>query len=194
MLDLEALVPGNSLRQVTCGDGSGSITASKSVVRANAQFTHEEGVWAIVEGTGRFSTLRGRGTSVLDIISGDPADHITTRYNETWTGVIDFDVTRPEITITRASAIRLRRPKGAYSVRLVFNARDGNDGNAVSYTMTVTGPEVFVLRRGATASGTVSITFRVRPRNPRRTLRLVIVASDPVGNETRVTRQLRLPR
>jgi hypothetical protein len=188
-----ALLPPMEVRQFTCSDGSGGITVRKLVVRADAQFTHEEGVWTIMEGTGRYSTLRGKGTSVLDTISGDPADHITTRFNETWAGVIDFDVTRPDVIISRASAKRLRRPKGVYSIRVTFTARDGSEGNAVSYTMTVSGRGLSVLRTGTTTSGTVSITFRVRPRKPARTLRLVLVASDPVGNETRVARQLRLP-
>ena len=107
-------------------------------------------------------------------------------------GVIDFDVTRPDVSISRASAKRLRRPKGVYSIRVAFTARDGSEGNAVSYTMTVSGRGVSVLRTGTTASGTVSITFRVHPRKPARTLQLVLVASDPVGNETRVARQLRV--
>jgi hypothetical protein len=187
-----AFVPPMELRQFTCIDGSGSITARKFVVRANAQFTHEEGAWAIVEGTGRYSTLRGKGTSVLDTISGDPANHITTRYNETWVGVIDFDVTRPDVRISQASGKRLQRPRGSYSIRVAFSARDGSDGNAVSYAITVSGSGVFVHRKGTTTSGSVSMAFRVRPRKLARTLRLVLVASDPAGNETRIARQLRL--
>jgi hypothetical protein len=111
-LDL-ALQPPIELRQFTCSDGSGSITARKVVVSANAQFTHEQGDWMIVEGTGRYATLRGKGTSVLDTISGDPADHISTRFNETWVGVIDFDVTPPKVSISQASGLlRTRRDGG----------------------------------------------------------------------------------
>ena len=191
-VDLEFMPP-FALRRFTCGNGSGSITARKVVVRADAQFTHEEGVWAIVEGTGSYSTLRGKGTSVNDFVSGDPADHITTTFGESWLGVIDFDVTPPEVRISQASATRLRRPKGAYNIRVAFSARDGSAGNAVSYAMTVSAPRVFVRRTGTTTSGTVSTTFRVRPDKRARRLRLVVVASDPVGHETRVARQLRLP-
>jgi hypothetical protein len=191
-VDLEAVLP-TELRQFTCSDGSGSITARKIVVRADAQFTHEEGVWAIVEGTGRYATLRGKGTAVNDFVSGDPAQHITTKFRETWRGVIDFDATAPEVRISQASATRLERPKGAYRIQVAFSARDGSDGNAVSYAMTVSGSGVFVHRSGTTTSGTVSTTFPVRPRKGVRRLRLTFVASDPVGNETRVVRQLRLP-
>jgi hypothetical protein len=178
------------LRQFSCTDGSGSITARKFVLRADAQFTHEEGAWAIIEGTGRYSRLRGKGTAVLDTVSGDPANHITTRFNETWLGVIDFDVARPDVRISQASAKRLQRPTGAYSIQVAFTARDRNQ---VSYVLTVSGSGVFVLRKGTTTSGTVSTTFRIRPRKGVRTLRLTVVVSDPVGNETKVIRQLRLP-
>jgi hypothetical protein len=186
------LLPPVEVRQFTCSDGSGSITARKVVVRADALFAHEEDVWAIVEGTGRYSTLRGRGTSVSDVVTGDPAHHITTTFRETFRGVMDFDVTPPEVRISRASGKRLERPKRAYSIRVAFSARDGDEGNAVSYAMTVSGPGVFVRRSGTITSGTVSTSFRVRPGRHVRRLQLVVVASDPVGNETRVARHLRL--
>jgi hypothetical protein len=190
-VDLEYLAqPVTGLRRFACSDGSGSITARKFVLSANAQFTHEEGVWAIVEGTGPYSTLRGKGTYVNDFVSGNPADHITTTFRETWRGVIDFDVRPPDVSISQASAKRLRRPKGAYSIRIAFSARDGSEGNMVSYSISVSGYPVY---RSGRTSGTVSTTFRVRPSPRVRRLRLVVVASDPVGNETRVTRQLRLP-
>jgi len=189
-VDLE-LLSGTALRQITCADGSAGITVRKYVLQANAQFTHEEGTWTIVEGTGAYLTLRGKGTYVSDFVSGNPADHITTTFRETWRGVIDFDVTPPEVSISRASAKRLRRPKGAYSIRIAFSARDGNEGNAVSYVISVKGYPVY--RSGTTTSGTVSTTLRVRPSARVRRLRLVVVASDPVGNQTRVARQLRLP-
>jgi hypothetical protein len=187
-VDLE-LLSGTALRQFTCSDGSGSITARKFVLRADAQFTHEEGVWAIVAGAGRYSTLRGKGTYVSDVVSGDPANHITTTFREIWRGVIDFDVTPPKVSISRASAKRLRRPKGTYSIRVAFTTQDTN---AVSYAMTVSGSGVYVRRTGTKSS--FSTVFRVRPNKPAPRLLLVIRASDPVGNETRVARQLRLPR
>lgn len=187
------LVPPMTRRQFTCSDGSGTITAEKFVRRADVLFTHEEDVWAIVEGTGRYSTLRGKGTSVTELVSGDPADHIKTTFREIWHGVIDFDVTPPEVSISRASVQRLRRPKGSYSIRVAFSARDGSEGNAVSYAITVSGFGVFLRRSGTITAGTVSTTFRVRPAKRVRRLQLVVVASDPVGNETRIARQLTLP-
>jgi hypothetical protein len=188
-----ALQPPTELRQFTCTDGSGSITARKVIMRADAQFTHEEAVWAIVEGTSRYSMLRGKGTAVLDTVSGDPANHIMTTFDETWVGVIDFDVTRPILSISQVRATQLQRPKGVYVVRIAFSARDGAAGNAVSYTMIASGGAAFVRRSAMTTSATVSITFRVRPEKGTRRLRLTLTVSDPVGNETRVVRRLTLP-
>jgi hypothetical protein len=183
------LVPPMELRQFTCSDGSGTITARKTVVQADALFTHEEGTWSIVEGTGRYTILRGRGTSVLDTVSGDPANHLTTRYNERWSGLIDFDATRPVLSISQASAKRLTRPADAYNVRIAFTARDES---SISYDMTLSGSGVFVHRAGSTSAGKVSKSFRVRPRRSARTLRLTLTVQDPVGNETKTVRRLRL--
>jgi hypothetical protein len=184
------LLPGTALRQFTCSDGSGSITARKDILQANAQFTHEEGIWAIVAGMGRYSTLRGRGTYVSDVVSGDPANHITTTFHEIWRGVIDFDDSPPAVKISLTNAKRLPRPKRTYGIRVAFSARDAN---TVSYAVTVSGSGVYVRRAGTTTSGAVSTAFRVRPNKPVRRLLLVVRASDPLGNETKVARQLRLP-
>jgi hypothetical protein len=186
------LQPPTELRTFTCADGTGGVIARKLVVRADAQFTQEVGTWTIVEGIGRYLTLRGKGMSVLSTISGDPADHITTRFEEKWTGVLDFDVTRPVVLFSEASGRRLKTPRGTYIIRIVFSARDGS-ANDVSYALTVSGAGVFVHKTGETKSGTVAVTSRVRPRRPTHALRLTLVATDPVGNEIRVTKQLRLP-
>jgi hypothetical protein len=188
------LVPPTAVRRLTCSDGSGSITVRKTVQRADALFTHEEGAWLIVDGEGHYVTLRGRGVTVSDIASGDPADHITTTYRETWQGAIDFDAEPPVVRISRASATRLGRPKGSYAVRVAFSARDGDGENPISYAMTLSGLGVFVHRAATRGSGEISAAFRVRPKQRAGRLLLVVAVSDPVGNETRVTRQLRLQR
>jgi hypothetical protein len=184
------LVPTMARRQFTCSDGSGTITAEKFVRRADTLFAHEEDVWAIVEGTGRYSNLRGKGTSVSDVVSGDPANHITTTFREVWRGVVDFDVTRPQVSISRASVQQLQRPIGIYRIRVAFSAQDGSEGNAVSYAITASGFGVFLRRSGTITAGIVSTTFHVRPSRRVRRLQLVVVASDSVGNETRIARQL----
>jgi hypothetical protein len=194
-LDLEYLLgpPVTGLRRFTCSDGSGTITARKVVLSANAQFTHEEGVWAIVEGTGPYTSLRGKGTFVNDFVSGDPADHITTTFREAWRGFIAFDVTGPDVDIAQASAKRLRRPAGVYLIHVALSTRDANEEDAVSYVIIVRGSGIYVSRSGTTTSATVSTTLRVRPNKRARRLQVIVTASDRVGNETTVARQLKLP-
>ena len=111
------LVPPVEDREFTCADGSGTVVARKNVTRANALFTHEEGVWSIVKGTGRYVELRGKGTSVVDTTSGDPVNHPETRFDEAWTGIVDFDVSRPSLRISKATARHLQRPPRTYVIR-----------------------------------------------------------------------------
>ena len=59
----------NVLRIHTCDDGSGSFTADMPTVRGEHGGT---GSWRILEGTGRYATLRGLGTYTGTLISGDP--------------------------------------------------------------------------------------------------------------------------
>lgn len=194
-VDLEWLGPLGSVhgtRQFTCSDGSGSVTARQQVLRTDL-VTFLEGDWQIAEGTGRYATLRGKGTFAT-ALSGNPIDPATRTFRETWRGVVDFDDTPPTVAISRASAERLRRPAGAYRIRIGISARDGSAANAVSYRIAVrSGGRELASKSGETTSGTASTVFRVRPNKNLRSLRLVIVASDPLGNERTVTRSLRLP-
>ena len=193
-VDLEWLGPLGSvrgLRQFTCTDGSGGITARQRVLRTDLA-TFLEGDWRIVEGTGRYATLRGKGTFATALF-GDPEAVTTRTFRETWHGLTDFDNVPPTIAISRASVKRLRRPQGSYTIRIVLSARDDNEGNATTYRIGVrSGAGELASRSGETTSGTVSATFRVRPKKSARSLQLVIVASDPLGNERTVTRRLNL--
>jgi len=72
--------------------------------------------------------------------------------------------------------------------------RDATEGNAVTYRINVRSvSSELAYRSGETTSGTVSTTFRVRPKKNTRSVRLVTVASDPLGNERTITRRLNLP-
>lgn len=194
-VDLEWLGPLGSVhgtRQFTCSDGSGGVTARQRVLRTDLT-TFLEGDWQIAEGTGQYATLRGKGTFAT-VLSGDPNSPATRTFRETWRGVVDFDAMPPMIAISRASAERLRRPAGAYRIRIGISVRDGSQANAVSYRIAVrSGAGELASKSGETTSGTASTTLRVRPNKNVRSLRLVIVASDPLGNERTVTRSLRLP-
>jgi hypothetical protein len=65
-----------------CADGSGTFTAQLQVrfVFANPFDTF---VWAIVDGTGAYSNLRGTGTGVGDQLAGEVDDHFV--------GTVHFD-------------------------------------------------------------------------------------------------------
>jgi hypothetical protein len=178
-------------RQFSCNDGSGSITARQRVLETDLN-TYLRGDWRVVEGTGPFAKLRGKGTFAT-VLSGD--DFAARTFRETWTGLVDFDDTAPAVAITTARAQKLRRPAGAYSVRVVISARDEKAETAVAYRISLhSGDRVAASRSGQTKSGTASATLRVRLwQSERRTLRLVIVGSDALGNEHVVSRSLRLP-
>jgi hypothetical protein len=177
-------------RLLTCEDGSGSATAL--VVPSDAEHGGS-GLWRIVSGTGQYAKLRGRGTFTSVRVGGDPSNHGSIVFRSTWTGVADLDDEAPVISISRASAAKLRRPKGVYRLGIAFSAND-TSGNGVRYRITIRGGgSTFATRAGETASGTTSVSLRVRPWSGVRRIGLQITASDPVGNERTMARSLRLP-
>jgi hypothetical protein len=102
--------------------------------------------------------------------------------------------TPPEIDISRASLAKLRTPRGSYALRLTFSVRAA-PGSLVRYRIAVVGNGRFLASRlGATRSERVSAMLRVRPATTVRRLRIAITASDSHGNETTVSRSLRVPR
>lgn len=192
-VDLEWLGPLGSVRgtrEFACGDGSGTVTASQQVIETDLT-TYLKGVWRIVGGTGPYATLRGKGT-FSTAMTGD--DVSTRRIHETWSGVSGFDASPPTIAISQARVNKLKRPQGAYSGRIVFSARDGSEEGVVSYRMTVRSGAQLLASRSGIASPTATVTFRVRPRRAVRTLSVVIVVSDALGNESTTSRMLQLPR
>jgi hypothetical protein len=180
-----------ALRRFTCDDGSGTVTARIQDFRAEIGANLER-TWKILSGTGDYARLRGQGTfEGVQTGGGDSPE--TKTFIATWRGVADFDDIAPAVQITRATATKLGRPNGAYLVRLAFSVRDDVETNAVSYEAKVrAGAFETVPRKGDTRSGTVSLSLRLRPPRGMRTVRIVITASDPVGNERTVTRSLRL--
>ena len=194
-------------RVLTCADGSGSATA---VVwsRSGADGEHAgEGNWRLVAGTGLYAKLRGQGTFASSMTGGDWFDHGSIAFRSRWAGVADLDDAPPALAISSVTASKLRRPAGAYSVKVALALRDDVEGNPVSYTLRAAThpstrtsgwtPEGFELARksGTVDAGTVSMTLVVRPRNARtQSIRLHLVASDPVGNEGRLSQAVRLPR
>lgn len=189
--DRQFVYPLATLREYTCGDGSGSFTALVDSIIAEHG---GPGVWKIIGGTGRYEKLRGRGTFESEFVSGSLADEATVAFRSTWLGVAAFDDVAPTIHALRASAAKLRRQKGVYVLRIAFSTRDDLVGNAVEYlVLPMSGSFRLPFSEGRTASGDVFLTLHVRPPSGRRQLLLEIRVTDPVGNQRRVVRWLKLP-
>jgi hypothetical protein len=110
-------------------------------------------------------------------------------------GFAGDDTVPPSIAVLSANLSQLRHPGGVYSLRLRVLIRDDVDRNPVGYTVVVKGGRLTLARKiGTTAFGTVSLALRIRPRRASRSVRVVVTAIDPVGNEASLTRIVRLPR
>jgi len=195
-LDLVGPDSGNrAIRLYTCADGSGSLTIWVETPLLE-HGSAADGGWHIVAGTGRYLDLRGKGTYRGEFVSGDPNIAESVVFRSTMRGFADADAIAPTVVVSSAKVTKLQRPAGAYSIRLALSIRDNVEGNAVAYTVTATsGGASLANRFGTTASGTVSMTLRVRPPSTRaRTIVLRIRATDPVGNEGSVSRAVKLPR
>lgn len=189
--DSEFVYPMAMLREYTCEDGSGSFAALVDPMIAEHG---GPGVWKIIGGTGRYGTLRGRGTFASELVSGSMADEATVAFRSTWVGVADFDDVAPTVRAIRASATKLRRPQGVYLLRIAFSARDDLVGNPVEYLLLPTsGSFRLPFSEGRTTSGDVSVALKIRlSSGHRRPLLLEIRATDPVGNQRRIVRSVKL--
>jgi hypothetical protein len=192
------------VRRYTCADGSGSLALSISKPWAE-YITGSTGEWAIIEGSGRYEGMHGKGSYTGELLSGPPlwcgcpADVSTPIVFRTRAqGVAVVDAGPPSLAFTSATATKLRRPAGEYLIRVSFALRDDVDGLPLAYRLDATeGPQRLVLdwTVGETASGSVSTTLRIDPVGKRlRTVDLRLRAWDWVGNEQLLVKSLRLPR
>jgi hypothetical protein len=197
--DLGSRRRGELDRRYTCSDGSGSLT----LVERNFGGRGNGGArdWVIVEGSGSYADLRGKGSYSYEVLSEFPPAVV---YRTTLRGVADADATAPSLAFTSAIPTKLRRPAGAYSIRVAFSLRDDVEGNTVAYALKVQeGPEhprdrrrlFLASEEGSTASGSVSTTVRVHPSSKRvRSVDLWLYGSDWIGNGVWLVRSLKLPR
>jgi hypothetical protein len=176
------------LRSLTCSDGSGTGTVQVG------PFTAEEalggsGSWTIVDGTGRYATLRGRGTWGT-VEPGDYHESSGRTFRTALNGVAAFDVVAPAIVIRRST---VTRNSGARLLELAFSAPDDHEANVVSYRVTThAGRHVLAESEGTTVGHAVTVTQRIRPANGTRRITVVITATDAVGNLRRLARAVRL--
>jgi hypothetical protein len=183
--------PPTVLREFDCDDDSGSMTVFMPSIRAEHGGS---GSWRIVSGTGQYATLRGLGTYVSTLVSGDPLDFLSIKYHSTWTGVVDFDVDPPAVVLT-ARATKLRRPKGFYALRFILRVTNEAQGARLLYSVAVTaGTADLADRLGKTTSRSVTTTLRIKPRRTTRRVTLSIDVTDPVGNASKTKRTIALPR
>lgn len=188
--DRQFVHPMAMLREYTCDDGSGSFTALVDPIIAEHG---GPGIWKIIGGTCQYRKLRGRGSFESALVSGSLADEATIAFRSTWIGVADFDDVAPAIRAIRATAVRLRRLEGSYVLRVAFATSDDRVGNAVEYlVLPSSGSRRLPFGEGRTRSGHVSVVLRISPPVTRQQLVLEIRATDPVGNERRVIRTVRL--
>jgi hypothetical protein len=181
-----------ALRRFTCTGGGGDFSARIAPLPAEHGGT---GVWQIVEGTGPLADLRGKGTWTSTRLSGRPDDPATITFRSTWEGVAALDVSPPATGVTSASARKLKRPKGTYTMRVVLSLTD-NGGDLVSYVLQAADPReprnTLIYKLGQTTSGSAALTFRVKPARGTHAIRVEVVATDAVGNEASATKLLRL--
>ena len=176
-------------REHTCDDGSGTITVFLPVVRGEHG---GRGSWQITEGTGTYATLRGSGTYIGEILSGNPDDFASITYRTTWTGRVDFDATAPVLGVI-ATATNLKLPRRTYLLRITLAVRNEALGAPVAYSLSATSGGLVALRKGVTTSGRASLTLTIRPPRTVRAVQLVVTATDPIGNESSTRRAIRLP-
>jgi hypothetical protein len=181
-----------ALRRFSCDGAGGDFTARVSSLAAEHGGS---GSWQIVDGSGPLADLRGKGRWTSVRLSGSTDDPASITFRSTWDGVADFDVAPPTVAISRASALKLRHPKGAYQLRVSVSLSDAA-GN-VTYSLVAVDSrkplDPLGSKSGRTSTGTVGAVLRVRPAKRTRVLRLRVDASDPFGNSSFLVKSLRLP-
>jgi hypothetical protein len=115
-----------AVRRFRCTGSADEFTARIKPVPAEHG---GNGSWQIVEGAGALANLRGKGTWTSVRLSGTDGDPRTITYRSSWQGVVDFDVSPPATSVTKATARKLRKPKGAYQLTfaLAFDEPAVND-------------------------------------------------------------------
>lgn len=176
------------LRLHTCDDGSGTFTVSMPAVRSEHGGA---GTWTVVEGTGRYVSLRGMGTYAATLLSGDPEVYDTVVYRASWRGVVAFDADPPAVETFGASARKLGQRPRAYALRIALAVRD--TAEPVSYTVDVrSGRTELGYRQGSTTSGRATIALRLAPPRGVGSARIVLTLWDAVGNKIRSSRAVAL--
>jgi hypothetical protein len=189
------LAPLSLYRLHTCDDGTGSFTAFfKEAAKEHPLAPEGRGPWAITAGTGRYATLRGRGNYTARVITGDPNVPLTVTYRTVWDGVVDFDASGPNTALLTAKATKVSLRPRTYALKLVLDVRD-TPATEVSYQVTMKGGGApLAYRQGATSTGLVSMSLRIRPSKATRSVRIDLTVSDHLGNTASKAHAVTIPR
>ena len=199
----------------TCDDGSGSLVVSASVAPDDhypGQPPVVRGAWRVLEGTGSYAALRGKGSQASEILSeridpdcvpfepdvfGDESCR-SPIWRSTLEGVAGEDAIAPTVSFSSVDITKLGRPAGAYSLDLTIALGDNMEGSPVSYLLRVTpttSARELARSFGTTREGTVAMTMRLRYyKPPKRAVLLRLSVADEVGNETSASQVVKLPR
>jgi hypothetical protein len=95
---------------------------------------------------------------------------------------VDFDATPPTVSVSKATARKLKRPSRTYLVRVALALGDAG-GSSVSYKVTLVDPHNLneVAKAGNTSAGAASAAVRIRLTKRTRSLKIEVEASDPGG-------------
>jgi hypothetical protein len=188
---------GRTTRQFTCDDDTGTLTVSFTQSQYEpAPPGAGEGIWRILDATGSYAGLRGRGSLRGELLGGEMSDPGSVTWRSTFHGAVDRDAVAPTVALPRAKVTKLRRPSGAYAIKLALALRDDAEGNAVTYMVRATAVRTELVRTFGTATTPiVPVTLRIWPQNARvKKVRIQVVAEDPIGNSASFRRVLTLPR
>ena len=182
----------SSTRVYKCDDGSGTFTVRVNNIPSE-HVVAGTGTWLVMSGTGTYAKLRATGTWKTLTTHGDETNILGLTYTTRTQGSGYIDTVAPQLGFTRATVKKLASP-GAYSVKVVFFARDSSTEGA-NYRLTArAGSRTLNSKSGQTSVGTTTTTLTARPPKGTKSLRLQLRATDPVGNASTITRSLTLPR
>ena len=189
--DMRQVDDGASLavwRLHTCDDGSGSFTA---FMPADVRGEHGgSGAWQIVEGTGRYTTLRGRGTYTGTLLSGNPESFSTIVYRTQWRGLVDFDADPPAIQSFTASAKKLPLARRTYSLRIAVTAQDSSA--PIVFLVNVKAGRSPLATRISRAAEKALMVLRINPPSSARGVRIALTTTDALGNTSTSSRSVKL--
>jgi hypothetical protein len=191
--DIAETAAGVATRLFAC-DGSGATFTA--TINPHVGELGGAGSWLIFAGTGTLADLRGQGTFSSVLTAGSPSDIpgnlLALAFRSTWAGVVDVDATPPSLALTKAVAVKLKRPRGAYRVSVALDLSDSG-GGPVAYTLTVVDPanlETVARKSGTDTAPSITWTFVTKRSRSPRALRLQVDVSDQVGNRAQLRQMI----